>query len=1044
MAKKNLIIDEKKKKDYAHLSLDWDNIDWDILHRPFIDYKSEEQYKDILHAIRNIDNLHFTTKYILNLELAIFQISSLQILFKYPFPMLIASRGLSKSWMLAVFLLTKSLLLQGHKSVIVGAAFRQSKIIFEYMESIWNNAPVLQDICGAGSGPKRATDMWTFKVGHSIVNALPLGNGDKIRGQRGNTTVVDEFQCLTPQALTETDAGLIRIGDFLSSRASSCINMYGENEFPSRFITTPKPVDVYEVITKRGYNFKCSSKHKVLTQNGFKLAKNLTSEDQLCINNQYKFPDNNIVNKNIAWLLGILTSEGAVNDKYRLSIQMTDKHCVDRIERSVKLIDPKIKISRSIRKSYRDNRFKKRCKKSFVVYFGTKYLRERLFDLGLDYSTAINKKVPWSILQSSRSVVISYLSSLFEGDGTAFLWSSGNVKNRIGVTFYSSSEQLAKEVHIILLKLGYKSNLGTRRSKLSNNIQYFVRLNSKYAYELAKELNVPKWKNILKCCCEKEYSIIDRSIKRYDGDWIGVVSVKKLDYKETMYDFYLPDTNSFYANGIVQHNSVPEMIYEVVVGGFSSVSSSPAQNVKRYAQMKYLQEQGVDIGEEDNLTNGGIYRGNQSIISGTGDWGFKHFAKYWKRYKGIIESQGDREKLRQIFKGKLDPEFNWKDYAIIRIPIELSPPGFMEEKHVLRQQATVHSTIFNQEYGATFPEDSDNFYRMSIIQSCVTDNPIELPSGRVQFRASLIGNRGKKYIYGVDPASESDNFAVVVLELCEDHTRVVFCWTTDRQRHMDMVKKHATKETAFYSYAARKIRDLMRVFPCDYIALDSQGGGIGVMEALHDNNALNTGELPIWTIMHKLGKDDNPILFPGSKDWGHDDNAGLHMLEMVSMSNSAYVSDANHEMKRHMENKILLFPFFDPILLAEAHEEDEKSGRERDTLEDCVMEIEELKRELTTIQHSTSQNGRDKWDTPEVLESNNKKSHLRKDRYSALLMAHALARRVMGSPLPIYNSTPAGGFASQYANEKHKGKLYSGPAWFVDNMPSLIGTYIQK
>ena len=684
MAKKNLLVDEKKKKDYAHLALDWDKVDWDILHYPFVDYKSEEQYQDILRAIRNVDNLYFTAKYILNLELAIFQLSSLQILFRYPFPMLIASRGLSKSWMLAVFLLTKSLLLQGHKSVIVGAAFRQSKIIFEYMETIWNNAPVLQDICGAGSGPKRATDMWTFKIGHSIVNALPLGNGDKIRGQRGNTTIVDEFQ------------------------------------------------------------------------------------------------------------------------------------------------------------------------------------------------------------------------------------------------------------------------------------------------------------------------------------------------------------------------SVPEMIYEVVVGGFSSVSSSPAQNVKRYAQMKYLQDQGVDVNEEDNLVAGGIYRGNQSVIAGTGDWGFKHFAKYWKRYKGIIESQGDKEKLRQIFKGKLDPDFNWKDYAIIRIPIELAPPGFMEEKHVLRQQATVHSTIFNQEYGATFPEDSDNFYRMSIIQACVTDNPIELPSGRVQFRAALTGERGKKYIYGVDPASESDNFAIVILELNEDHTRVVFCWTTDRQRHMDMVKNHSTKETAFYSYAARKIRDLMRVFPCDYISLDSQGGGIGVMEALHDNNALNPGELPIWTIMHKLGKDDNPILFPGSKDWGHDDNAGLHMLEMVSMSNSAYVADANHEMRRHLENKILLFPFFDPILLAEAHEEDEKSGRERDTLEDCVMEIEELKRELTTIQHSTSQNGRDKWDTPEILESNNKKSHLRKDRYSALLMAHALARRVMGSPLPTYSNKPAGGFASQYANEKIEGQMYYGPDWFVRASNNGWGTVIRR
>ena len=129
--------------------------------------------------------------------------------------------------------------------------------------------------------------------------------------------------------------------------------------------------------------------------------------------------------------------------------------------------------------------------------------------------------------------------------------------------------------------------------------------------------------------------------------------------------------------------------------------------------------------------------------------------------------------LKQALKGEIEPGFDWKDYAIIRIPIELAPPGFMEEKHVSRQKSTVNSTIFNQEYGATFPEDSENFYKMSIIQSCVTDEPIELPSGRIQFKTSLFGRPGKKYVFGVDPASESDNFAIVVLELNEDHLRVV-------------------------------------------------------------------------------------------------------------------------------------------------------------------------------------------------------------------------------------------------------------------------------
>ena len=40
------------------------------------------------------------------------------------------------------------------------------------------------------------------------------------------------------------------------------------------------------------------------------------------------------------------------------------------------------------------------------------------------------------------------------------------------------------------------------------------------------------------------------------------------------------------------------------------------------------------------------------LYQGTADYAFKHFAQYWKRYKTIVESQGDPNKLREIFKEK--------------------------------------------------------------------------------------------------------------------------------------------------------------------------------------------------------------------------------------------------------------------------------------------------------------------------------------------------------------------------------------------------------
>jgi hypothetical protein len=109
-----------------------------------------------------------------------------------------------------------------------------------------------------------------------------------------------------------------------------------------------------------------------------------------------------------------------------------------------------------------------------------------------------------------------------------------------------------------------------------------------------------------------------------------------------------------------------------------------------------------------------------------------------------------------------------------------------------------------------------------------------------------MGDPNKKYIFGVDPASEVDNFSIIVLEINEDHRRIVHCWTTTRSEHKEKVKKGYSTETDFYAYCARKIRDLMKLFPCIHIAMDAQGGGIAVMESLHDKDKLKDGEIEIW------------------------------------------------------------------------------------------------------------------------------------------------------------------------------------------------------
>ena len=141
------------------------------------------------------------------------------------------------------------------------------------------------------------------------------------------------------------------------------------------------------------------------------------------------------------------------------------------------------------------------------------------------------------------------------------------------------------------------------------------------------------------------------------------------------------------------------------------------------------------------------------------------------------------------------------------MPYELLPKGFMDADQVARSKATVHTGIYQMEYGACFTRDSQGFFKRSLIESCVVSENGDIKDkdgNSINFNSVLIGDKNKKYIFGVDPASEVDNFSIVVLELHENHRRIVHCWTTTRSEHKEKVKRGLSSETDFYAYCARK------------------------------------------------------------------------------------------------------------------------------------------------------------------------------------------------------------------------------------------------
>lgn len=483
------------------------------------------------------------------------------------------------------------------------------------------------------------------------------------------------------------------------------------------------------------------------------------------------------------------------------------------------------------------------------------------------------------------------------------------------------------------------------------------------------------------------------------------------------------------ANDVIgdEFASIQKDIFETVISGFAAVSANPVENVKLHAAKKKAKELGVELEEENKYT---ATVSNQLIISGTADYDFKHFADYWRRWKAIIQARGDLTKLAQ-YRNSDESEYtlaSYKDYSIIRLPVELLPPQFMDEANIARSRATMHTGVYESEFGACFTKDSLGFYKRSLIESCIVSKDMDMrqfPEGACIFNAVLKGDKNRKYVMAVDPAASVDNFSIVILELHATHRRIVYCWVTNEKEYKERIKKGLIQENDYYSYCCRKIRDLDALFPCELIALDTQGGGKAIEEGLHDKDKLLPYEEPFWPIIESDKAKDT------------DGFAGRHCIVQINFADSSWTSEANTAMRKDFEDKSLLFPYFDTISLGLSSIEDNKLGRMYDTLEDCIFNIEELKNELTTIIMTTTANGgRDRWDTPEIKLPGGKKGRMRKDRYSALLIANSEARKIQRA-IRVEYVQQYGGFANDSIDDKVSGPLYSGPENVVKKLENL-------
>lgn len=423
--------------------------------------------------------------------------------------------------------------------------------------------------------------------------------------------------------------------------------------------------------------------------------------------------------------------------------------------------------------------------------------------------------------------------------------------------------------------------------------------------------------------------------------------------------------------------SLNPQIFEKVIRGFAAVRSQGVHShAVRTAKLKYLREKNPEIAKEleQATRSDSILDGNQIIISGTADFQFGHFYKYYRIYKAIITSGGDTATLMEDFPDlPLDLSgIDSRDYAILRIPYDKVQEGMMDETILNQGRATIDPIIFAQEYGVVFPSDSEGFILASLIRGATC--PIGEGDNRITFTVKRKGDPDKQYIMGVDPASEDDNFAISIIELDGNTRKFVYCWTTNRHKFEKDRREHLVDDSIkdYHTFCVKHVRDLCNRFNIHTIVMDKGGGGLALKEGLKDPDKMGPGELPIFDMDDLLTINER----------------GRRILKMIDFSDSKWRHESHYGLRTDIIDKLLLFPENDS---AEMLVHTIRDGKGYDTVEDTYDEILECIQETIMVKRTvTPASNTERWDVPKImgLDEEEKKKQLKKDRFTSLLLAN--------------------------------------------------------
>lgn len=346
-------------------------------------------------------------------------------------------------------------------------------------------------------------------------------------------------------------------------------------------------------------------------------------------------------------------------------------------------------------------------------------------------------------------------------------------------------------------------------------------------------------------------------------------------------------------------------------------------------------------------------RKNHLVMASSAYYQFNHLYRKYMDYLEYTDPNNPR----------YDPNYGLHIYTV-----DDMPNGWMDMGIVNNTRASMTELQYQMEYLCLFPPDSDGFFPANLI------NGARKPSVLIE----PFGEKGAKYVFGIDPARSGDNFALTVLRLGNPN-KIVACYSLNKHTFPQMHEFIRTKLREYESNGGEVVR----------VHMDNGGGGSTLKDLLSEEYAWYDAETAKWNT-------DPALIDMDDEDFQY--MSGRRILKMQVFSSSS-VNSMNFDLRADFEHRRVVIPSQPPT--------------HGDIYEYIFQEIESMVEETMTIVTTPLSNGFMRFDTP--------KQRMKKDRYSGLLLAcqgaRELQKDIAGPPI----AKLAKGFAStSYLNKTRR------------------------